>query len=180
MNELTTKIEALLFASGRSITKKKLGELVGVSVEDVEAALDAVAGHLNIEGSGVRLFVSEKEVSLVTDPSVSEEIRDYLRKDVTGELTQPSVETLAIIAYRGPVTKPEIEQIRGVNCSVILRNLMIRGLIDEKVQKRGETTYTVSMRFMQHMGLEEVSGLPDYDKLSAHELLEALVNQGEA
>lgn len=178
MNTVTRNLEAVLFAAGKPMTKKRLGQMLGVDDAGLRVALDEASAHLNTDRSGVRVFESEKDVALVTDPDAADLVRDVLRKDVTGELTKPSVETLAIIAYRGPLTKPEIEQVRGVNCSLILRNLMIRGLIDE-VQDKRVSKYVVSMKFLQHMGYARVEDLPDYQALHEHELLSALMKPSE-
>ncbi len=179
MNALAQQVEALLFASGKAMTHKQLEKQLEVDSAALAEALDFVATHLNKGLSGVRLYVAEKEVALMTEPSVAETVRDLLKKDVTGELTKPSVETLAIIAYRGPISKPELEQIRGVNCTVILRNLMIRGLINREEGKTGER-YGVSMEYLKHLGVTSVSELPDYNELNRDELLATLTNQLEA
>ena len=101
----------------------------------------------------------------------------YAKEEVSGELTKPSLETLTIVAYRGPVTKAELEQIRGVNCSLILRNLLIRGLIEGSFDKvKATTVYDVTHDFVRFLGLAEVEELPDYAKLHNHETLLALLN----
>ena len=93
-------------------------------------------------------------------------------------MTQPSLETLTIIAYRGPITKPEIEQIRGVNCSLILRNLLIRGLIEEKEDKqRLQNTYTISFDFLRHLGADRVEELPQYSDLHTDEVVGQLIQE---
>jgi segregation and condensation protein B len=97
-------------------------------------------------------------------------------------LTQPSIETLTIIAYRGPISKAEIEKIRGVNCSLILRNLMIRGLVDFDIDKNnGQELYNVTVDFLQYLGLNTVEDLPDYMRLHQLEsLVDFLANKEEA
>jgi len=177
MNIHAKKIEALLFASGKPMTRAQLKKLVDVSDEELNAGLEAVGEHLGVDDSGIALFESQKEIAIVTDPGVSDTVREFLRKDVLGELSRPSVETLAIIAYRGPATKPEIEQIRGVNCTIILRNLMIRGLIDEENDGKGYPRYTVSMEYLKHLGVDKVEALPDYEALHEDRILETLVRE---
>ncbi|PIR47578.1 SMC-Scp complex subunit ScpB [Candidatus Uhrbacteria bacterium CG10_big_fil_rev_8_21_14_0_10_50_16] len=176
MNIPTRNLEAILFAAGKPMTKKQLQRVLSIDDASLREVLDQIAQHLNTEGSGVRLFESALDVALVTNPDAADVVRDVLQKDVTGELTKPSIETLAIIAYRGPITKPELEQVRGVNCSLILRNLLIRGLIEEISEKR-TVTYVVSMEFLQHMGYDRVDILPDYVALHEHALLSALMKQ---
>ena len=95
-----------------------------------------------------------------------------------GELTRPSIETLTIIAYRGPITKPEIEQIRGVNCSLILRNLLMRGLVEESESvERLQPVYAISADFLRHLGLHAISDLPDYATLHGDEKISQLLRE---
>ncbi len=165
MNTAQT-LEALLFASGRPIKIASLPKVLGIDQAAVRVAMDAVAAHLNVSGSGIRLFESETEVALVTSPDVSDAVREFLRKDVMGELTRPSLETLSIVAYRGPVTKAEIEQIRGVNCSLIVRNLLLRGLIIEQDDGvKMQPVYTLSTDALRFFGVTRVEDLPDYGEL---------------
>jgi segregation and condensation protein B len=103
-------------------------------------------------------------------------VRGFVKEDVSGELTRPSLETLTIIAYRGPVTKPEIEQIRGVNCSLILRNLLMRGLVEEREEaSRLQPMYTVSSDFLRHLGLSSLSELPSYGEFHGNERIDKML-----
>ena len=99
-----------------------------------------------------------------------------MRGEQVGELTRPSLESLTIIAYRGPITKAELEMIRGVNCSMILRNLLIRGLIREEKGKT-ESVFRVSLEFLRWLGVQQASDLPDYDKLSGSDLIDQVLQQ---
>ncbi|MBT7553409.1 SMC-Scp complex subunit ScpB, partial [bacterium] len=94
----------------------------------------------------------------------------------TGELSKPSLETLTIVAYRQPIAKEELEQIRGVNCSVILRNLLIRGLVEAR-ESKGDLVpmYSVTIDFLRHLGIDSVEQLPDFAKLNSNENLQALI-----
>ena len=95
-----------------------------------------------------------------------------IEEQIISELTQPQLEALTIIAYRGPITKLELETIRGVNCSLILRNLLIKGLITANGGK-----YQITVKFMQHLGISSVEELPDYDRLSKSETIEEVLNK---
>lgn len=167
---LPSQIESLLFVAARPLTVKRLCEATGATKEEVVAALDAVAAKHNAEGSGIRILRNGNDVQMSTAPDNSKSVQDFLKDETTGELTKPSLETLTIIAYRGPVTKAELEQIRGVNCSLILRNLLMRGLVEAQGEPyEPQTTFRVTMDFLRFLGVSGVEELPDYDKLRSHE-----------
>lgn len=167
---LSAKIESILFIAARPMNVKKLAEICGVSKEEVHQALEELIGFYNQSGRGVRIMHLGNDVQMTTAPDMSKMVQEFIKDETTGELTKPSLEALTIIAYRGPITKPELEQIRGVNCSLILRNLMMRGLV-EMIGEPGEpqTTYRVTMDFLRFLGVSGVEELPDYDKLRSHE-----------
>ncbi|MCD4760548.1 SMC-Scp complex subunit ScpB, partial [bacterium] len=126
--------------------------------------------------SGIHLTVNNKKVQLASNPDNVKVLKEYFQNEISGELTKPSLETLTVIAYRQPVSKEELEQIRGVNCSLILRNLLIRGLIEENNDKNSlATTYSVTMDFLRHLGVSSVEDLPDYEKLNSNENLVKLL-----
>ncbi len=167
---LTSQIESLLFVSARPMSMKRLAEACGASKEEVSAALDELMAVYNVEGSGVRLLHNGSEVQMSTSPDNARLVQDFLKDETTGELTKPSLETLTIIAYRGPVTKAELEQIRGVNCSLILRNLLMRGLVEAQGEPYDpQTTFRVTMDFLRFLGVAGVEELPEYEKLRSHE-----------
>ena len=164
--DLKSQIESLLFTSGRPMSIKKISDLLKIDKEDIKKALEELKLSLEERNSGLILVSQGEKVELATNPENSEVIRKFLKDERTGELTRPSLESLTIIAYRGPITKVELEMIRGINCSLILRNLMIRGLIEEKAdKKKGIPVYSVTMDFIKYLGLSEISQLPDYEKL---------------
>ena len=114
---------------------------------------------------------------MASSGSSSEVVSKFLKSEVTGELTRPSLETLTIIAYRGPISKTELELLRGVNCSLILRNLLMRGLIEGQDDKQlGVTRYTVTLDFLKHLGMSQISELPDYERLNKNNNLDKLLN----
>ena len=172
---LKQKIESLLFISTKPLSIKDLMKLTAAREESVEKAVEELKEKYNREDSGLRILenqkVRQKEYQMTTSPDVKEVVEKFLKEEVTGELTRASLETLTIIAYRGPMTKPEIEQIRGINCSQILRNLLIKGLIGVE-EKNKEPYYSISFDFLKYLGVDDVTQLPDYDKLHQHESLE--------
>mgnify|MGYP003990065951 FL=1 len=126
------------------------------------------------------LVQSGEKYQLVSHPDNAKLVELFLKSDITGELTEPALETLTIVAYRGPITKPELEQIRGVNCSLILRNLLIRGLIERlEASKTQMPKYQATNEFVKFLGLSSVKDLEDYEKLSSHETLDEVLRSTE-
>ena len=166
---LQSKIEVILFVAGKPLSIKKLAEVSGTKTKEVEAVIKVLTERYNNNESGVRLVQSGNEVQFMTSPDHAKLVRDFLKSDITGELTRPQLETLTVVAYRQPITKPELEQIRGVNCSLILRNLMMRGLVKE-VEKPESLLplYEATMDYLRHLGLRSVNELPDYNDLHKH------------
>jgi segregation and condensation protein B len=167
---LSSKIESLLFVANRPLTVKRLMEVCEASKEDVTKAVEELAAAYNANGRGVRILRNGNDVQMSTSPDNARLVQDFLKDETTGELTKPSLETLTIIAYRGPISKAELEQIRGVNCSLILRNLLMRGLAEVQGEAGDPmATYRVTMDFLRFLGVSAVEELPDYDKLRSHE-----------
>lgn len=167
------KIEALLFIAGRPLTAQKMASVLKSTEEVVVKELEALQKRYEEQSGGLALVKVAKSYQLATASEVSSVIADFIKEEVSGELTKPSLEALTIIAYRGPVKKAEIEQIRGVNCSVILRNLLIRGLVDEET-KKGDVSpsYQVTVEFLKYVGLNKIEDLPQYESLSSNIPLE--------
>lgn len=170
-----SQIESLLFVASRPLTFKKLAEAIGCKEKEAEDALRTLKDKYNQKGSGLQLMTDGRAAQMITNPENRKLIKDYVKDEITGELTRPSLEALTIIAYRGPIAKPELEQIRGVNCSLILRNLLMRGLIEaEEDRVNGRTMYRATFDFLRFLGIREPSELPDYEKLRNNDLLAKL------
>lgn len=178
MSFIATHIESILFVSGRPLTVKKLAELTGHSQEQVSEALKQLLERYRANAGGVQLSHIGQSYQMVTAPESSTIVQKFLEEEEKKELTKPSLETLTIIGYRGPITKAELELIRGVNCSLILRNLLIRGLIESFEDTQAMTTrYQVTFDFLHYLGIREPRELPDYDKLNSDENLQRLLNE---
>jgi len=177
---LKQKIESLLFISTKPLAIKDLVKLANAKEEDIEKAISELKEKYNNENSGLRILenqkVKHKEYQIATSPEVKDVVEKFFREEVSGELTRASLETLTIIAYRGPMTKAEIEQIRGINCSQILRNLLIKGLIEIE-DKNKQLYYSISFDFLRYLGVDDATQLPDYDKLHQHESLEEFLSE---
>jgi len=171
-----SKIEALLFISGAPFSLEKIVSLTGIKKQAAEEMLEELKKEYGDGQRGIRIAVVDKKYQMVTAPENAELIQDFLREEVIGELTRPQLETLTVIAYRGPITKIELEQIRGVNCSLILRNLMIRGLIEQRKAEDVEK-YLITHDFLKHLGITSTRDLPDYERLSRDKNLADLLER---
>jgi segregation and condensation protein B len=175
--KLDQTIEAILFAAGKPLTVRKLAELVDEKSDKIEDALEALKERLQ-EGSGLMLQEYGKEFELVTRPEAADAIKKVVKDEEQGELTRASLEALTILAYRGPMTRPELEQIRGIQSALILRNLMIRGLVEQKDDERlGQPTYAVTFDFLKHLGLASVKDLPDYESLRGNAAISDMLDR---
>ena len=175
---ITTTLESILFASGKPVAFSVLKKALGVSDEVLTEALSGLKEKFNTERSGIHMIELDGKWQFATNPAEAERVGALLKQEVAGELTRPSIETLTIIAYRGPITKPEIEQIRGVNCSLILRNLLMRGLVEESESvERLQPVYAISADFLRHLGLHAISDLPDYATLHGDEKISQLLRE---
>ncbi len=173
---IRSHLEAILFVSPKGLTAKELAQAIKEKPEEVAAAIKELSLEYEAQGRGIRIINNGSKYQMSTAPEESELARDFLKDEASGELSQPSLEALTIIAYRGPISKLDLERIRGVNCSLILRNLLIRGLIEEKFDKtKSETYYTVSLDFVRHLGLASLTQLPDYERLSRHDNIERVL-----
>ena len=175
---LQAKVEAILFASGKPVSLKSLANVLEVKVSEVGEVIAALQKEKNSKDSRVHLISHEGSVQLATNPVFGELISGLVKDEFAGELTRPQLETLSIICYRAPVTKPEIEQIRGVNCSLIIRNLLIRGLVEEKEDAtRLQSVYSVTTDFVRHLGLHKLTELPEYERFHADERIAKLIEE---
>ncbi|MCX7778704.1 MAG: SMC-Scp complex subunit ScpB [Patescibacteria group bacterium] len=173
---LKSSLEAILFVSDRPLSKKELAKITKKPLEEIEAAIDELMKEYQSEERGIIILNKEDKFQLATNPSVSELVKKFLDYEMKEEITPAALETLAIIAYRGPITKEELDQIRGVNCSIILRHLMVKGLIDE-LKENEKILYNISFDFLKHLGLRSQKELPDYEKFHHLEIRISDLNQ---
>lgn len=178
MNDIERKIEGLLFIAGKPLTGKKIAEIIGEKPEKVADALKSISAAYKEEERGMHIMQVNSTYQMATKPEHAPLVESFIKSEQSGELSKPSLETLTIIAYRGPVAKSELEQIRGVNCSLILRNLLIKGLIEAAFDRTLKATvYTITMPFLEFLGISSPQELPDYDRLHSDERLQELLRQ---
>ena len=165
--ELEQQIEAVLFYKAKPVAISWLLKFCEIDAENLGNAL--VSLQQNLENRGLRLIVSDnKEVQLVTAPEYAEVIEKIRRDDLKRDIGNAGAETLAVILYRGPISRAEIDRIRGVNSSFILRNLQIRGLV-ERTGSEGTRgySYQATPSLLAHLGVEQKESLPDYATVAA-------------
>lgn len=174
-------VEAILFAAGKPLTLKKISALLEIEESITREVIEELRTDYQTQQSGVRIFESAEGVQMGTSPDAAAIIAAMTKDETTGELTKAQLETLSIIAYRGPITKGTLEEIRGVNCGMILRNLLIRGLIVEAsdITRPGDKSFAVSQELVGYLGITRVNELPDYASLSTHEALESFLKSKE-
>lgn len=178
MSKLAIHIESLLYVSSHALDVAKLRQLTEASAEDVDAALKELVERYRAHPGGIQLNHIGQSYQLSTAPEAAKVVQAFLEEEEKKELTKPGLETLTIIAYRGPITKAELELIRGVNCSLILRNLLIRGLVEAVSDGASMTTqYQVTFDFLHYLGIREAQELPDYMKLREDENLQKLLRE---
>ena len=120
MIDLKSKIESLLFVSAKPMAISQLGVLLKQNEAAVTAAGDELAEDYKQAKRGVQIIKNGNKYQMVSSPENTEIVQEFFKDETTGELSRPSLETLTIIAYRGPITKAELNQIRGVNCALII------------------------------------------------------------
>ena len=159
---LDQKIEAILFYKGEEVSLNFLVKLLAVKKNKILDAVSVIEKRL--EGSAIGILNNGEKFLLITKKNFSPTISQIEGEENLGELSASALETLSIVLYKGPVSKSEIDQIRGVNSSHILRNLLIRGLIERK-NVSGKTIYAETFDLMRYLGVENKKSLPGYEKV---------------
>lgn len=177
---IKSQLESLLFVAIKPLSLKDLTLALGYKKEEIKEALKDLSSEYNEQARGLALINNNNNYQLTSSPDNAKIVRKFLKNETSGELSQPSLEALTIIAYRGPISKTELDRIRGVNCSLIIRNLLLRGLIEEKFNKvKSENFYTVSLDFIRFLGINSVAELPNYNKLNQSETLQGVLMEEE-
>lgn len=155
-------VEAILFHKAESVKIKDLAKILDVEKEKIENALSQL--EENLEGRGVRLLRNNDAVMLGTTPETAVIIEKLIKDELDKELGKAGLETLSIVLYRGPISRSEIDYIRGVNSSYILRNMVMRGLVERTNDaKRRSFIYRPTFELLSYLGVTSVSKLPEYE-----------------
>lgn len=161
--EAKAAIEALLFMATEPLQLKEIKKVLDLDAKEIKKYLKEIKDEYEDESKGIELIYISNGYQFQTKAKYESFIKDLHRPEMNNTLTQAALETLAIIAYKQPVTKPEIEDIRGVNVEKALKTLQKRGLVKEKGRKEtigNPILYGTTAEFLQYMGLENLEELP--------------------
>jgi len=159
-SELANRIEAVLFVAEKPVSRSELARIGGATPRQLDVALAELGG--GYEGTGLRLQHDGDEWQIVTTPEAAPYVAAYLGADRL-RVSPASLETLAVIAYRQPVTRAEVEAVRGVNCDQTIYTLMSRRLIEERGRKEAPgrpILYGTTWEFLECFGLSSLDQLP--------------------
>jgi segregation and condensation protein B len=163
MSSLTSKIEAILFFKNEPLTHKELAKLLNADIKDIELGVKELQELY--KDRGIVIVNTGEEISFGTHPNHSAMIEALQKEELSRDLGRAGLETLTIILYKGPISRREIDYIRGVNSGFILRNLLIRGLIERTESATGERSfsYKSTLALLEYLGLSKREDLPEFE-----------------
>lgn len=163
--KLESQIEAILFWKAEPISIKKLATLLSKTEDEIKAALIFLRGALSERG--ITLIQLENEITLGTSKEASELIESLTKEELTKDLGKAGLETLSIILYQGPISRAEIDYIRGVNSQFILRNLLIRGLIERVDNPKDQRSflYKPTLQLISFIGVSKIEDIPEFENV---------------
>lgn len=177
---LKFKIESLLFIAAKPMAVKQLSDLINKPIQEIKKAGNELMEDYKKKSCGVQIIKDGLKYQMVSSPENAKLVQKFIKDEITGELTQPSLEALTIIAYRSPIPKIDLDRIRGVNCALILRNLLLRGLVEAKYErKKQETYYNVTFDFIRFLGINDIKELPEYERLHQDDTLDKILMEGK-
>ncbi len=158
---LAARVEALLFVAPESVTPGQLARVLQVTPRQIEKAIEEI--EILLQDRGVCIQRHDGRIRLTTSPAAAPYIEIFLELEATSHLSRASLETLAIIAYQQPVTRPFVDSIRGVNSDSVMKNLLSKGVIQEVGRAEGPgrpILYSTTPEFLSHFGLVSLEELP--------------------
>lgn len=165
---IEVQIEAALFFRGEALPLTQLAAELGLSKEETQAGVTSL--RMSLEGRGIRVVEEGGRVALATAPETHELIEKMRREELEGPLGKAGLETVSVIIFRGPVSRSDIEYVRGVNCSSILRSLLIRGLVErvENPADKRSFLYQATPELPAYLGLSSLQDIPGYAETRAN------------
>ena len=164
---LESKLEAILFYKNEPLTIKEISRYLGINEKETRETI----GNLSklLENRGICLIQTADEVSLATAPGMKGLIEQIAKDEMSKEIGRAGLETLSIILYNGPISRREIDHIRGVNSTFILRHLSTRGLVEREPDPKDQRVYRykASLQLLAHLGLKKLEDLPEFETLKS-------------
>src|SRR3990167_1949544 len=162
---LGAKIEALLFWKSEPMSLKRISAALGESEEDIKKAIPEL--EQSLLSSGVRIIQKEEELTITTAPEVASIIEKLTKEELSKDIGRAGLETLSIILYYGPISRRDVDYIRGVNSTFIIRNLLVRGLVERVEDKKDQRVFLYKPTFdlLAHLGISKIEDLPDYNSV---------------
>lgn len=162
---LESQIEAILFWNAEPVSIKKLSTILNKTEEEIKSAI--IELRKSLENRGITVIESDNEFALGTSKLASGLIESITKEELVKNLGKAGLETLSIIIYQGPISRPEIDYIRGVNSQFIIRNLLVRGLIqkvDNPVDQRS-FLYKPTLELLSYLGLSRIEDMPEFENV---------------
>ncbi len=179
--KLAAHAEALLFSEGAALSHRKLASLLEIDEKELPSVLDALENRLH---GGITLVRSGSEIALAVAPIAAEQVQRVKARELDRDIGDAGLEVLAIVLYRGPSTRSEIDYIRGVNTSSTIRTLLLRGLLERAGNPNDgrEYVYRPTVELLTHLGVRTIGELPDYatirDELATFEATQGSRDHG--
>ena len=162
--ELEARLEALLFAAPGPVSAQQLADALQIPLQEVQTGLKSLEARYNGGERGLRLQHHHARLQLTTAPQAALDVERLLGLDMTSRLSRAALETLAIIAYQQPVTRPQVDAVRGVNSDGVMKSLLSKGLVQEvgRADAPGRPIlYSTTPEFLQYFGLSSIEELPE-------------------
>ncbi len=162
--DASARIEALLFVATTPVSPTQLSDCLGIGQAEVEKILIDLSKQY--EGRGISIQHYSGKYQFTTSADEADDVEKFLGLESTARLSRAAIETMAIIAYRQPITRPAVEEIRGVSSDGVIRSLLSRGLIQEVGRAEGPgrpILFSTTVDFLQHFGMNSLAQLPPYE-----------------
>ena len=165
MLTLDSKIESILFYKGEPVSFKELASILKEPISNINEAVILLKEKL--ENRGMTLIENENEIGLYTSAEAGKMIEELRKEELSKELSKASLETISVILYGKNVSRSDVDFIRGVNSSFIIRNLLVRGLVEKKEHPTDarKNIYLPTLELLSFMGVGDVKDLPDFEKV---------------
>lgn len=165
---LFAELEALLFIHGEPLSRKKIQKLLGLGDEETRLLLAEFTDSLKSEARGFTLVEAQDKFQLATKPAFAHILDQFVKDELSDELTPASLETLSLILYLGPISRSRLDYIRGVNSAFILRSLLLRGLVERSADPKNAHAhiFAPSHALLRHLGVASQTELPDFEKMT--------------